>query len=97
MESQYAKFARERISKEFDVRCLVDLSAVPVFEDFGIYNILLVLEKRIDHVAERASAQIVRCQDFAGPALQACLEGRTVETPYYSVFEVGQDFFDREK
>jgi hypothetical protein len=31
--------------------------------------------------------------EFVGAALQACLDGRFVNTPYYKVFPVDQDFF----
>ena len=85
---------RLSIACDFDVRCLVDVSAVPVFENIGAYNILLVLQRRAGSVGtQRPSALIAQISAFIGPALQACLEGRLVENRHYRVFSVEQDFF----
>lgn len=85
---------RKAIADEFDVRCLVDLSAVPVFEGVGAYSILLVLQRRaLGARGGDARAHIAQISEFAGAALQACLDGRTVETPYYSVYPVTQHYF----
>ncbi len=77
------------------MRCLVDLSTISVFERVGAYNILLILQKRIQSSLESAPAHIAKVHGLVGPALQACLEGRNVRTPYYHVFDVNQSFFDR--
>jgi hypothetical protein len=86
---------RERISIDFDIRCVVDLTAIDVFDGVGAYTILLILERRTLSSSQPAKAQVVRVQEFVGPALQACLERRVVDTPYYSVFEVDQGYFQR--
>jgi hypothetical protein len=58
---------------------------------------LLIVQKRTAHSTERALAQIVKVKEFVGPALQACLDRKQVETPYYSVFDVPQSFFDTDE
>jgi hypothetical protein len=92
-----AAFLRQKIFKSFDVRCLVDLSAVSVFEKVGTYSILLVLQKRIAYTPENPPAHIAKVQGFVGPALQAILDGRNVRTNYYHVFDVDQSFFQRDE
>ena len=86
---------RQKISNEFDIRCLVDLSSMSVFEHVGAYSILLILQKRGAGATARSIAHIARIQGSVGPALQAVLEGRTTETDYYNTFDVDQAFFDR--
>ena len=72
---------RRRIAKDFDVCCLVDLSAVPVFELSGAYTILLVLQRRIPGAADgKIAAHIAHITESVGAALQACLEGLTTKT-----------------
>jgi hypothetical protein len=88
---------RRRISSDFDVRCLIDLSAVTVFEDVGAYSILLILQKRNGSLAASPYAHIARIQGLAGQALQAVLEGKSIMTDYYQVFDIQQDFFERDE
>ncbi len=88
---------RKRIAEQFDVRCLVDLSAVSVFEHVGAYSVLLVLQKRMPRDLARPPAHVARIQGSVGPALQAVLDGQAVETTYYTVFDVDQDFFRRDE
>jgi len=79
------------------IRCLVDLSAIPVFEGLGTYVVLLIFQKKpappvLD--VNRPSATIIICQDFVGHALQEYLDGRrNVETDFYTIFNVDQDEF----
>src|SRR4051812_2914525 len=62
---------RKAIADGFDVRCLVDLSAVPVFEGVGTYTILLVLQRRPRGASsEEARAHVAQVTEFAGAALQ---------------------------
>jgi hypothetical protein len=86
---------RQKIAQEFDVRCLVDLSAVTVFENVGAYSILLIVQKRLAQSHIGPVAHVARIYGSVGPALQAVLEGRTMETNYYDVFDVNQAFFRR--
>lgn len=75
------------------VHCLADLSAVPVFGDVGVYVILLIIQKLPEQPQLAPNAIIVRAQDMVGQALQDVLEGRTIESPYYSIYEKGQEAF----
>ncbi|WP_215410084.1 hypothetical protein, partial [Escherichia coli] len=84
---------RQAIAAEFDVRCLVDLSAVPVFEGVGAYSILLIVQRRPEGGTTSTRAQIAQATEFVGAALQACLDNVTVDTPYYRTFSVSQSFF----
>jgi len=94
MTAANASFLRAKISLEFDVRCLVDLSAVPVFESVGAYTILLVLQRRIVIAGlDRPPAQIAQVTESVGAALQACLDGREVKNNLFSVFPAAQSIF----
>lgn len=87
-----ASTLREDIAAGFDVRCLVDLSAIPVFEGVGTYTILLILQRRVKG-EDGLPAQVAQVTEAAGAALQACLDGRTVRNRYFNVFPVTQSFF----
>jgi hypothetical protein len=89
-----ASLLRHKISDEFDVCCLVDLSAVPVFDNVGAYTILLILQRRLRTMdTGRQSAQIAQITESVGAALQACLDGRNESNDYFTVFSVQQSFF----
>ena len=89
---------RQRIAAAFDVRCLVDLSSVPVFEGVGAYPILLVIQRRPEGVIESVDAQVAQVTDEnVGSALQACLEGTDVEDPRFRTFSVSQRFFAKKE
>jgi len=66
-----ARFLRKRIAKSFNVRCLVDLSAVKVFKRLGIYTALLIVEKKRLLSVDEMPAQVASCEGLIGPALQA--------------------------
>ncbi|MHC4476424.1 MAG: Eco57I restriction-modification methylase domain-containing protein [Planctomycetota bacterium] len=84
---------RKELKEQFWLRCVVDLSAIRVFEDFSAYIILLVAQKKPESTGAAPACRVVLCQDFVGRALQDCLDNRTVRTPYYSVFDVDQGYF----
>ena len=93
MSSSNGASFRKLISDGCDVRCLIDLSAVDVFEGVGAYSILLILQKRRILGVEEGSAQVCRASGMVGPALQAVLERTVVDTPYFSVYETSQEMF----
>lgn len=94
LNSRNAAPLRRHISRDFDVRCLVDLSSVKVFEHVSTYNILLIVQRRQSRTeVATMPAQVAQITEFVGAALQACLDGRSLDTPYYRVFTVGQNFF----
>lgn len=95
MLAKNSELLRKEISQNFDVRCLIDLSAVSVFENVGAYSILLVLQKRFPDTQVKSAAQVAKIQGAIGSALQAVLDGRTIETDYYNVFALEQSFFGR--
>ncbi len=88
---------RQVISNKFLVRLLADLSNIPVFEEVGSYVILLVIQKKTNHIYEAPNATIVRCREFPGLALQEALEGKLVKTDFYSVFELNQSTFNKKE
>ncbi|QNL18190.1 N-6 DNA methylase [Hyphobacterium sp. CCMP332] len=94
LSSRNASKVRSWISKEFTVRLCADLSSLDVFSGVGAYTLLLILEK-VGPRQSQVRATIAKIADYVGPALQACLDGRAVDTPYYSVFDVEQDYFDK--
>ena len=93
LQADNAAALRGAIARDFDVVSLVDLSAVRVFEGVGTYNVLLVAQKRLPGLAVRPNARVGIVREFAGAALQACLDQRDASTPYYTVFGVNQAEF----
>jgi len=87
------KGMRKELRDQFWLRCVVDLSAIRVFEDFSAYIVLIIAQKKSDSSEAAPACRVVRCQDFVGRALQDCLDNKATQTPYYSVFDVGQDYF----
>jgi len=96
LTARNARFLRRRISSEFDVRCLVDLSAVDVFEGVGAYCVLLVVQKKTVPKIAGEDAQLAQASDFVGGVLQACIDRRDVDTPYYRAFRTPQSYFERQ-
>jgi transposase len=90
---------RARIFESAWIRCLVDLSAIPVFEERGTYVILLIFQKKAEPstFVSAPSATVIRCQDLVGHALQDYLAGKRVETTFYSIYDVDQDAFSDSK
>ncbi|OGO39863.1 MAG: hypothetical protein A2Z03_06060 [Chloroflexi bacterium RBG_16_56_8] len=84
---------RDLIREMAWIRCLVDLSAIRVFEDSDSYVILLIFQKKVNGTQKSPSATIVKCQESAGHALQDAIEGKRIETSFYSIYDVDQDVF----
>jgi hypothetical protein len=74
---------RDELSRIATLHCVVDLSAVRVFEDVGAYVVLVVFQKQRD---TRRPVMVVRCDDLVGPALENALQGTEIRTPSYEVF-----------
>jgi len=87
---------RSELREQFWLRCVVDLSAIRVFGDVDSYVILLIAQRKAGSVQSMPKCRVVLCQDFVGQALQACLENKTVQTSYFSAFDVDQGFFGDE-
>lgn len=92
LKSDSARGVRRLLAATCWVHCVVDLTAVRVFEDIGVYTILLIFQKRSPNELE-PRAKIVRCDDRVAQALQEVLDDRNVQTPFYSVHESSQDAF----
>jgi methylase of polypeptide subunit release factors len=92
--SKSASQLRRQISETFAIRVLADLSEVPVFEQTGVYVILLIAERTSER---HVPATIVKCQEFVGAALQDALAGRTTVSDGYQVFEMDQREFQRDR
>jgi len=92
--SKSASGLRRKITDEFAIRILADLSEVAVFDQTGAYVILLVAERTPER---HTPAIVVKCQEFVGAALQDALAGRTKTSDAYQVFEVPQKSFWRDR
>ncbi|TET12539.1 MAG: SAM-dependent DNA methyltransferase, partial [Candidatus Thorarchaeota archaeon] len=84
---------RKLISETSWIRCLADLSAIRVFPDSGSYIVLLIFQKKPDTGQKAPPATIIKCQDLVGRALQDAVEGRRIETNFYSIYDIEQDTF----
>ena len=93
LKSKNAAGMRELLSEKSWIRCLVDLTAVRVFEDVGVYVILLIFQKKSEYHEPSPSATVIRCQDLVGQALESVLEDKSTESPFYTIFTNPQDAF----
>ena len=92
-----AKSIRNRLSTDTWIHCVADLSAIRVFEDVSNYIVLLIFQKKPLVDTKAPPATIIRCLDLVGHALEDYLNGHYAETPYYSIYDVGQEEFDRKE
>lgn len=69
--SESTRSLRRRLSLDYWIRHLVDLSDLAVFPDADSYPILLIAERKQDSRAPEAI--LTRCSGFAGHALEAVL------------------------
>lgn len=86
------KGLRKELREQFWIRCIIDLSAIQVF-DVSSYVVLLIAQKKPSDIKTAPACRVGLCQDFVGNALQDCLDNKTVRNPYYSVFDVDQEYF----
>lgn len=84
---------RAELASKCAIRLMADLSDIKVFGDVSSYTILLILEKKVK-AAPSPRATVVRCRNLVGHALQAAMDGKTVEQEAYQVFEVDQSIFE---
>jgi len=91
--SKNASKMRKHLFETSWIRCIADLSAIRVFEDYGSYIILLIFQKKFGSEKKPPIATIVKCQDLVGRALQDVIEGRVIETNFYSVYNLEQKVF----
>lgn len=94
--SKAASNMRKRLFETSWIRCLADLSEIPVFKDSGAYVILLVFQKKLHPEHYAPPALIIKCKDFVGHALQDALTGIGTETNFYSIYEEKQIAFGKD-
>lgn len=88
---------RKLIHQESWIRCLADLSAIPVFGNTGIYVVLLIFQKKSQINVLSPKSTIIKCRELVGKALQDGINGKFSDNNFYSVFEVDQSFFKDEQ
>lgn len=93
--SKNAGGIRDLITNSSWIQCLADLSAIRVFGDTGSYIILLMFQKKSGENEKAPLATIVKAQDLVGRALQDVIDGREVESSFYSIYQTSQDVFKR--
>lgn len=84
---------RKMLSQVANIRCIADLSAIPVFGTVGVYVVLIIFQKHSDLLPINAPATIIKCQEFPGQALQDALEDRVGENSFYNVYKASQNIF----
>ena len=87
-----AKEMRAHLASTCWIRCVVDLSAVDVFEGTGVYVILLIFQKKTDAEAD-PSALVVKCKSLVSQALQAAVDDQVEDNPVYQLYRLGQASF----
>jgi type I restriction-modification system DNA methylase subunit len=95
LKSKSGRKIRGYITKNSWIRCVVDLSEIPVFKDQGSYVILLIFQKKPTHSEEnnQPKANVVVCKDFVGHALSDYLKGLRVNKEFYEIFDLQQSAF----
>lgn len=83
--SENAAPIREKLLLSSTVHCVVDLSAVRVFEQVGAYVILLIFQKQ-ETPSHKRPVLVAQCSDLVGMALEDALQDREVRTPAYEVY-----------
>lgn len=88
-----AEGMRKLLAEKCLIRCLVDLSAIRVFQDTSAYVVLFIFQKKSEPLTLVPPAMIVKCQDFVSRALQDAVEDRVNKTEFYNLYHVSQDTF----
>lgn len=90
----YAEKMREYLAASCWIKCLVDLSAIEVFENTGAYVILLIFQKK-GGGSNEAPALIVKCKALESRALQAAIEDREEDNSVYQLYRTPQETFQK--
>lgn len=101
--SDSAKKLRAYLSEHAFIRCIVDLTDINVFDDTGIYPILLIFEKTSNDILRQRDlygnqplVTIAKIQENVGKALFDILAHNNTENISYKIYEVNQKFFKSE-
>ncbi|MFT4072815.1 MAG: N-6 DNA methylase [Dysgonamonadaceae bacterium] len=96
-----AKLIRKYLASKCEILCLVDLSCVDykIFEDAGIYPILLIFQKRTNNRNQNQDkkAIIATIKDYVGHALTKILLSEFSTNQSFNIFQIPQSFFTQEK
>ena len=92
LKNKSTKSIRKYLTDKTWIRCIVDLSEIPVFENQGSYVILLIFQKKNpkDLPVYAPKVDIIVCKDFVGHALSDYLKGLRVNKEYYQIFDLDQ-------
>ena len=82
--SENAAGVRKTLLRTSVLHCVIDLSAIKIFEQVGAYVVLLIFQKQANR--SKRPVLVVRCNDLVGLALEDALNGREVKTPAYHVY-----------
>lgn len=94
--AESAKKMREFLFKECQIKCLADLSSIPVFSNVGIYVILLIFQKKEKTSRIEPKATIVKARDFVGRALESALMNEKIDNDFFSIYDVKNSVFRNE-
>ena len=95
--AESAKKIRKLLIDECSIKCLADLSAIPVFSNVGIYVILLIFQKRGEqNIDANSRTTIVKSRDLVGKALQYAIVNERIDNDFFSVYDVGRSVFEKE-
>ena len=84
---------RKMMAQTCWVRCLIDLSAIQVFEDTSAYVVLLIFQKKPEMSLPAPPAMVGKCQEFVSRALQDAVEDRPNKTEFYHLYHASQENF----
>lgn len=87
---------RKYLAESCLIKCLADLSAIPVFGNTGIYVILLIFQKKNPLNLEIVPSTIIKCREFVGKALNDAIQNKIVDNAFYSIYELEQVFFQND-
>ena len=96
LKADYARKLRATVASMAWIHVVVDLTAVEIFPDIGVYSILLIFERKAQYPALLRTAKVVQCRGNVPDALQDILEDRVYESRFYNIYEVEQDAFGEE-
>lgn len=86
---------RKEIASECIIKYIADLSAIPVFENTGIYVALLVFQKKYRGMPNE-KAILLKCKNNVGRALEAVIKNVSANNNIYSIYGVDQSYFENE-
>ena len=90
-----AKSLRKKIFATCNIKTIVDLSKIRVFDKKNIYVILLIIQRRSDESSVDFSTTVIDVKAKPGFALTSYLESNFTITEYYSIVKLDTRFIDK--